>query len=47
MGEIVAKAVYSAVGQFFLLVWLLPAGILLLAYLIYIMVMTIGEIRKK
>lgn len=47
MGEIVSRAVCGAVGQFFLLVWILPAGLIFLAYLIYIIVMTVKEFRKK
>ncbi len=47
MGEIVSRALYTVVGRFFLLVWIVPAGIVVLAYLVYIVVMIIREFRKK
>ena len=47
MGEIVCRAVCGMIGQFFLLFLILPAGLIFLGYLLYIVVMTIGEFRKK
>jgi len=47
VGEIVSRALYTAVGRFFLLVWIVPAGIVFLAYLVYIVVMIIREFRRK
>lgn len=47
MGSIVAEAIYSFVGKFFLYFVITPACIILLGYLIYIVVGLIREIRKK
>lgn len=47
MGEIVYRAICGGIGQFFLLFLILPAGTIFLAYLIYILVMTVKEFRKK
>lgn len=47
MGAIVEAAVCRSIGGFFALFVLLPAGVILLGYLIYIVVMTVRELRKK
>ena len=47
MGEIVAAAVYRAVGQAALYLLILPAGLIALGYLIYIAVSAFREWHKK
>ncbi len=47
MGEIVYRALNSLVVQYLLLFVFLPVGLIFLGYLIYIVVMTIKEFRKK
>ena len=47
MGALVETAVCRGIGGFFALFVILPAGILLLGNLIYLIAMTIHELRKK
>ena len=47
MGAIIEKAIYQGVGSFFLLFVLLPVALIFFGYLIYIVIMTIKELRKK
>lgn len=47
MGAIIEKAIYQGVGSFFLLFVLLPVAHIFFGYLIYIVIMTIKELRKK
>ena len=47
MGSIVASAIYGFVGNLFLYFVIIPAGIILLGYIIYIIMGVIKEIRKK
>ena len=47
MAEIVEIALYRGIGGFFVVFVLLPAGGMFVAYLIYIAVMTVRELRKK
>ena len=46
MGSIVA-AIYEFISKFFLIFVIVPAGIIFLGYIIYIIVEVINEIRKK
>ena len=47
MGEVAYRAFCQLFGRFFAAVVLLPAGIMLAAWLLYIMVLSIREWRKK
>lgn len=47
MGDIVYKALTQLFSNFILAVVFLPISIIFLGYLIYIIVMTIKEIKKK
>ena len=47
MGEVAYRAICQLFGGFFAAVVLLPAGIMLAAWLLYIMVLSIRERRKK
>ena len=47
MGSIVASAIYGFVVKLFLYFVIIPAGIILLGYIIYIIMGVIKEIRKK
>ena len=47
MGSIVASAIYGFVGKLFLYFVIIPAGIIFLGYIIYIVVGVIKETRKK
>lgn len=47
MGELVWRALSALAGNFIAAVVLLPVGLIFLAYLVYIVVMTIRELRKK
>ena len=47
MGNIVAAAIHGFVGKFFLYFVIIPAGIIFLGYVIYIVMEVIKEIRKK
>ena len=47
MGEVAYRAIFQLFGGFFAAVVLLPAGIMLAAWLLYIMVLSIREWRKK
>ena len=47
MGDIIYKALTGIFGSFIAATVLLPAAIIFTAYLIYIIVMTIKELRKK
>lgn len=47
MGDIIYKALTDIFGSFIATTVLLPAAIIFTAYLIYIIVMTIKELRKK
>ena len=47
MGSIVEAAIYEFVSKFFLIFVVVPAGIIFLGYIIYIIVEVINEIRKK
>ena len=50
MGSIVEAAIYefiSLISKFFLIFVIVPAGIIFLGYIIYIIVEVINEIRKK
>lgn len=47
MGELAWRALSALAGNFVAVVVLLPAGVIFLAYLVYIIVMTIRELRKK
>lgn len=47
MGALVEAAVCRGVGGFFLLFVLGPAALIFLGYLVYIILMTIHELRKK
>ena len=50
MGSIVEAAIYefiSIISKFFLIFVIVPAGIIFLGYIIYIIVEVINEIRKK
>lgn len=47
MGDIIYKALTDIFGSFIAATVILPAAIIFVAYLIYIIVMTIKELRKK
>ena len=47
MLDILFNAICQAFGQFLLAVVLVPMGIILAGYLLYILVMTIREFRRK
>lgn len=47
VGNIVAAAIHGFVGKFFLYFVIIPAGIIFLGYVIYIVMEVIKEIRKK
>ena len=47
MGSIVEAAIYEFISKFFLIFVIVPAGIIFLGYIIYIIVEVINEIRKK
>ncbi len=46
MGSIVERAIYSIFGNIILALVIIPISIIFLAYLIYIVVMTIKELKK-
>ena len=47
MGSIVEAALYGTVGKFFLLFVIVPAGVIFLGYVIYMIAKIIQELRKK
>ena len=47
MGELVYQALMQSITAFFFAVMVLPAVVILLGYLIYIVVMCIRELKKK
>ena len=47
MGELVYEALMQSVAAFFFDVMILPAVVIFLGYLIYIVVMCIRELKKK
>lgn len=47
MGDIVYKALVEMFGSFIIAVVILPVAIIFLAYLIYIIVMSIKEFKRK
>lgn len=47
MGALVEAALCRGISGFFLVFVICPAGLLLLGYLVYIIVMTGQELRKK
>lgn len=47
MGELAWRALSALAGNFIAAVVLLPAGVIFLGYLVYIVAMTIREVRKK
>ena len=47
MGDIVYKALVEMFGSFIIAVVVLPVAIIFLAYLIYIIVMSIKEFKRK
>ena len=47
MGELASRALSALAGNFIAAVVLLPAGVIFLGYLVYIVVMTIRDVRKK
>ena len=47
IGGIVENAVYGIIGRAVLLFVILPAGIILIGYIIFIVTQTIRELRKK
>ena len=47
MGSIIAAAIQSFVGSFFLYFVIIPVSIIFLGYLVYIVVELIKEIKKK
>ena len=47
MGSIVEAVIYEFISKFFLIFVIVPAGIIFLGYIIYIIVEVINEIRKK
>ena len=47
MGELVYQALMQSVAAFFFAVMILPAVVIFLGYLIYIVVMCIRELKKK
>ena len=46
MGSIVEAAIYEFVSKFFLIFVVVPAGIIFLGYIIYIIVEVINELKK-
>ena len=47
MGELASRALGTLAGNFIAAVVLLPAGLIFLGYLTYIVIMIIREVRKK
>ena len=47
MSSIVESALYRAIGGFFAAFVLLPAAVIFCAYLMYIVVKVVQELRKK
>ena len=47
MGDIVYKALVEMFGNFIIAVVILPVAIIFIAYLIYIIVMSIKEFKRK
>lgn len=47
MGELVWRGLSALAENFIAAAVLLPVGLIFLAYLVYIVVMTIRELRKK
>lgn len=47
MGSIIAAAIHSFVGSFFLYFVIIPVSIIFLGYLVYIVVELIKEIKKN
>ena len=47
MGSIVEAALYDTVGKFFLLFVIVPAGVIFLGYVIYMIAKISQELRKK
>ena len=47
MGELIYQALMQSVANFFFVVMVLPAVVIFLGYLIYIIVMCIKEMKKK
>ena len=47
MGSIVEAALYDVVGKFCLLFVIMPAGVIFLGYVIYMIAKIIQELRKK
>ena len=47
MGSIVEAALYDMVGKFFLLCGIVPAGVIFLGYVIYMIAKILQELRKK
>ena len=47
VGDIIYKALTDIFGNFIVATVIFPAAIIFVAYLIYIIVMTIKELRKK
>ena len=47
MGSIVEAALYDIVGKFFLLFVIVPAGVIFLGYVIYMIAKILQELRKK
>lgn len=47
MGEFVYQVLMQSVAAFFFVVMVLPAVVIFLGYLIYIVVMCIRELKKK
>ena len=47
MGSIVEAALYDTVGKFFLLFVIMPAGVIFLGYVIYMIAKILQEPRKK
>ena len=47
MGSIVEAALYDIVGKFLLLFVIVPAGVIFLGYVIYMIAKILQELRKK
>lgn len=47
MGALVETALYRGIGGFFLLFVIGPAALIFLGQLVYIVVMTVRELRRK
>lgn len=47
MGDLVKLAFYEVVGKFFLCFWIIPASLIFLSYLLFIIVQIIKELKKK